>query len=428
MIFNRKKKILSFFFLSCIINNKVIKVKLKIEKMDYEGRGISHVSEKVCFVKKALPGELVEAKLLQDEKRFSIYETTEVLTASPLRKTSLCPFSKECGGCALDIMSYEDSVSLKKEMLKELFKKNNLPIKEFEIVKSSHAYGYRNKISLKIENGQLGYYKEETHQFVPIKNCLLAKPAIQNLMKDFSLFHIKNGDMTIRANQNDELLLSINTKEKIEIEKELIEKHKIAGIVWNNKCVYNSSFFIEHINHLFYKVHANSFFQVNIDIAEKIALDIEKEFKKEDILYDLYCGVGYFSLKLARITKQVLGIELNQNAILNANYNASLNKISNVSFHLGKVEDILEKIPLKANKVIVDPPRSGLHKNVRKVLKENKFEKIIYISCNPKTLARDLQDLIETYTLTSFKAYDMFPFTKHIECVCILSKKMENEI
>ena len=385
ILFRKRKK-------SFIINNKVIKVKLKIEKMDYEGRGVSHVSEKVCFVKKALPGELVEAKLLQDEKRFSIYETTEVLTASPIRKTSLCPFSKECGGCALDIMSYEDS------------------------------------ISLKIENGQLCYYKEETHQFVPIKNCLLAKPAIQNLMKDFSLFHIKNGDMTIRANQNDELLLSINTKKKIEIEKELIEKHKIAGIVWNNKCVYNSLFFIEHINHLFYKVHANSFFQVNIDIAEKIALDIEKEFKKEDILYDLYCGVGYFSLKLAKITKQVLGIELNQNAILNANYNASLNKISNVSFHLGKVEDILEKIPLKANKVIVDPPRSGLHKNVRKVLKENKFEKIIYISCNPKTLARDLKDLMETYTLTSFKAYDMFPFTKHIECVCILSKKMENEI
>ena len=121
ILFRKRKK-------SFIINNKVIKVKLKIEKMDYEGRGISHVSEKVCFVKNALPGELVEAKLLQDEKRFSIYETTEVLNASPIRKTSLCSFSKECGGCTLDIMSYEDSISLKKEMLKELFKKNNLPI------------------------------------------------------------------------------------------------------------------------------------------------------------------------------------------------------------------------------------------------------------------------------------------------------------
>ena len=398
-------------------------MQLKIEKMDYEGRGVTHVSGKVCFVKKALPKELVEAKLLQDEKRFSIYETTEVLNASPIRKISLCPFSKECGGCALDIMSYEDTLSIKKDMIKELLKKNNISISKFEIIKSPLAYGYRNKISLKIQNGHIGYYQEETHQFVPIKNCLLAKPSIQRFLQDVHLLHLKNGEITIRTNQNDELLLKVITKDFPRIEKEIIQKHKIAGILWNKKCMYNSSFFIEHIDHIFYKIHADSFFQVNTDISEKIAAQIKKEFTKEDTVYDLYCGVGYFSLKLAKITKQVIGIELNQNAILNAMYNASLNKIANVSFHVGKVEDILEKIPLKANKAIVDPPRSGLHKKVRESLKEKKFEKLIYISCNPKTLARDLQDLIETYTLTSFKAYDMFPYTKHVECVSVLSRK-----
>lgn len=398
-------------------------MQLRIEKIDYEGNGVCHNNGKVLFVKGSLKDELVEAHLVKEGKRFSIYETDQVLKKSPLRKEATCPFFKSCGGCVFDIVSYSDSLALKKEMVEDLFRQQGIGNFDLEILSSPKHYGYRNKISLKVQNGQFGYFEEETHQFVPIKNCLLAKEAIQNFLQDFSLLNFYEGSIMIRVNENDELLLAIETQDLPKIHEKILLNHKIAGILLNGKCVYNAPFFIERMDHLLYKVHAESFFQVNFDIAEKIALDIEKVFTKEDVLYDLYCGVGYFSLKLARIVKQVVGIELNQKAIFNAIYNASLNNISNVSFHVGKVEDLLEKISLKANKVVVDPPRSGLHKNVRKVLKEKKFEKIVYISCNPKTLVRDLQDLLEVYEIESIKLYDMFPFTKHVEVLAVLKLK-----
>ncbi len=393
---------------------------MKIEKLDYEGRGITHQNGKVCFVKNALPNEEIEATLVKETKRFSVYETTKIVKESKMRKSSFCPYRALCGGCTFDIVSYENSLKLKKEMLTDLFKQNQIIFEEFEIEKSPKDLGYRNKISLKIQNGAFGYFKEETHAFVKIQNCFLADDSIQNFLKDFSLLHVKEGNLTIKVNTNKELLLIIESKEKPKIEKSLIEKHKIAGIIWNQKCVYNSPFLFIRINHLLYKVHAESFFQVNYAIASKISEEILKYFRKDDTVFDLYCGVGYFSLQIASKVKQVLGIELNQKAIINANYNASLNQISNVSFHVGKVEETLRKIPIKASKVIVDPPRSGLHKEVIKVLKEKRPEKIIYISCNPKTLVRDILALKDIYKIEKIKAYDMFPYTKHVECVCVL--------
>ena len=237
------------------------------------------------------------------------------------------------------------------------------------------------------------------------------------------MLHIENGSITIRVNTNEELLLLIESLTEPKIEEKLVETHKIAGIIYNGKCVYNSPYFFKRLGHILYKVDGTSFFQVNTDISEKIKTDITSYFNKNDIVYDFYCGVGYFSLHLAHKTKQVIGIEANQKAILNAIYNASLNQIENTSFHAGKVEDLIDKIPVKANKAIVDPPRSGLHKKVRDVFLRRDFETIIYISCNPKTLMRDLKELTKKYKIEKLTAYDMFPYTKHIESVVILFRK-----
>ena len=156
-----------------------------------------------------------------------------------------------------------------------------------------------------------------------------------------------------------------------------------------------------------------------------IVADILQYVRANDIFYDLYCGVGYFNLRLAKLCKQVIGIELNQKAIYNAIYNASLNDIDHVSFHVGKVEELIDKIPIKANKVVVDPPRSGLHKKVRDTLLAHDFDTILYISCNPKTLVRDLKELTQQYSIEKLTAYDMFPYTKHIETVTILKKRVK---
>lgn len=395
-------------------------MKLTIEKMDYEGRGVAHNEEKVCFVKNALPNEVVEGKLLKDAKNFSIYETEKILEKNSYRINSICPNAINCENCPYSFVNYEYSLELKKESLKDLLKKNKIEIPNLEIVASPNIYDYRNKISLKIKNKQFGYYKEETHDFVPIKNCKLAKKAIQDFLNDFSLLNIINGEIVIRCNENDELMLIIKTEESPKIAKEIIEKHKIAGIIWNNKCAYNYPYFFERINHTLYKVDATSFFQVNSGIAQKIIDDVMSYINKDDIVYDLYCGVGFFSLQVIKKAKEVIGIELNQKAILNAIFNANLNNLTNVSFHVGKVEDVIEKIPINGNTVIIDPPRSGLHQKVIDMLNKNNFAKIIYISCNPKTLVRDLKKLEEKYEIKQIKAYDMFSYTKHLETICLL--------
>jgi len=398
-------------------------MKLVIEKLDYEGQGVTHIDGKVCFVKRALPEEEVEAMVLQDKKHFTLMKTIQVFKKSERRVSSFCSYADICGGCTYDIISYEDSLLAKKKMVEELFEKANLNFSSCSIIPSKEILGYRNKISLKVSNGCIGYYEEETHQFVAIENCLLAKPSIQSFLKDIAFCSLSNGDITIRANYNDELLISINSDKEPLIDKRIVERHKIAGILWNGKCVYNNSFFFEKRDNLLYKVHAEAFFQINEDIPMEIWKMINKYFNFEDTVFDFYCGVGFFSLLLANVVKKVIGIEENPRAILDANYNAQLNMCNNVSFHVGKVEKVIEKIPYTANKVLVDPPRAGLHKNVVEKLLNNDFELICYVSCNPRTLCRDLQLLQQKYDIKELKLFDMFPYTKHVEVACCLSRK-----
>ena len=395
----------------------------EITKLDYEGRGIAYQNGKVCFIKHALPQEVVNGTLLKEAKKYAIYEAKEIIKPSSIRTESFCPFATKCGGCVFSHVSYENSLKLKQEMLKSLFQKELSYEKEIPIIPANNSLGYRNKINVKVRKGKLGYYKEESHDFIPIRTCFIASPVIQNLLKDFSLFSFQDGELIIRINTNEEILLDIITKEPVKIAQALTANHKIAGISINHKCVYGTPFFYMNINHILYKVHEESFFQTNFFIAQKILTDVLSFFEPNDIVYDFYCGVGFFSLPLAKKVARVLGIEENPKAILDATYNASLNQITNASFHVGKVENIIDKISITGNKVLVDPPREGLHKNVCQLLNAQKFDQIIYISCNPKTLVRDYKKLAENYEIISLKAYDMFPFTKHVECVALLNKR-----
>lgn len=398
-------------------------MKLYIEKLDYEGKGITHIDNKICFVPRTLPSETVEVTLKKEAKHFIIGEKREIITPSLKRKDSFCPYASKCGGCVFDFVTYEDSLIFKKEVVKELLTRNNIQIPTFEIEPSVPNLGYRNKISLKVLNGKFGFYQEESHQLVEIENCFLAKKSIHEFLENFSLLGVKEGNVTIRSNDNEELLIIIESEKCPKIKEALAIKHKIAGIIWNHKCIYNSPFFIEKRENLLYKVHADAFFQVNSCISEKIALDVLRFYEATDEVFDLYCGVGYFSLKLAQKVKKVIGIEVNQNAILDALYNANLNHLPNTSFHVGKVEEIIDEIPNNVTKVLVDPPRSGLYKTVIETILKKNFSLITYISCNPKTLVRDIGFLKEKYEISYFKAYDMFPYTKHVECVCVLKLK-----
>lgn len=402
-------------------------MKTIVEKLNYDGKGITRNKGVVTFISKVLPDEEIEYKILKEDKRYNIGKCLKIISKSPRRIESLCPYFNDCGGCIFQNVSYNDSLMYKKDIFMDLLKRNNIAIKDLDIIGSSKPLGYRNKITLKVENGSFGYYEEESHTLVNINKCLLAKDNINTLLEDLKEFNVLNGNITIRSNYNDELLIIIESITEPIPKEEVIHKHKIIGIIWNDKCLYGAPFFLERTDNLIYKVHYNAFFQVNNDISYKIGEYIKPYFNKDDIVYDLYCGVGYFSLKLARLVNKVYGIEINPKAIIDAKYNADLNNLNNLSFHVGKVEDVIDKINGHANKVIVDPPRAGLNKNVIKTFLQEDYDTIIYISCNKLTLVRDLKLLKEKYIIDSIRLFDMFCYTSSVECVCVLRKSTENK-
>ncbi len=395
-------------------------MQLKIETIDAFGRGIAHDNGQVCFVKKALPNETVIATVISEKKKYKVLDSSQIITASPHRQLSYCPYSNKCGGCTYDICNYAYSLKLKKEIIQNQFQHQNIELPNFQIIKSEPSLEYRNKISLKVENYKIGFYEEKTHHFISIDNCLLAKKCLQNIMHDFSLFSFKEGSLTIRCNEKEEILLIIDTQEQIKIAETLMKKHKIVGIIKNKQLLYGKPYLYEQKNNVLYKISYNAFFQINNDISNKIMNYLLKYLNKNDIVLDLYCGVGFFSLKMAKYVKKVLGIEVIQNAIIDALKNKQLNNLENVTFLLGKVEDKIDKIAFSFTKVIIDPPRSGLDKKTILFLLKKEIPTIFYISCNLETLVRDITFLKEKYTIEAFQAFDMFAYTKHIECVCIL--------
>ena len=283
-------------------------------------------------------------------------------------------------------------------------------------------YNYRNKVSLKIDNGKIGYYEEMTHNITNINKCLLASPPINKTIELLPLLNIKNALVTIRSNYQDEVLLIINTKEKLKNIPSIFEEHiNLKGIILNDKLIYGNNSFEEIINDLKYQVSYNSFFQVNPYITKELFKIVTNHLEKDDIVYDLYCGVGAISLQAAKKVKQVIGIEVVKNAVINAVKNKKLNNINNAEFLLHDLKKEF-KTTIIPNTIIIDPPRGGIDKKTMEWIINIQPKKIIYISCNPNTLVRDIK-LLNNYTKKEISILDMFSYTHHCESVCILERR-----
>ena len=400
-------------------------MKVFIEKLDDFGRGIAHVNKKVVFVKNALPKEVVEIKIIKDKKSFSEALIVKVLGVSNKRVFDVCPYFNICGGCHLLHLDYDDTLIFKQTKIKELLKKNKIDYeKEIDIVKSDIPLNYRNKISLKIENKEIGFYQENTHKLIPIKECVLAKSSINEVIKNSHLLNLENANLTIRSNYNDEILLIINTCEKpnIELDK-LKEKIKLVGIVFNEKTIYGNNFFYERLNNKLFKVSFDSFFQINLNIASKLFDFILDNIRDGSKVLDLYSGVGTLGIVASSKALKVYSVEIIKNAVLNGIFNASLNKRSDIKYILGDVSNLINKINEEFDTLIIDPPRRGLDKNTIDFILRKKPSKIIYVSCDANTLMRDLKKLEDSYEINDFKIMDMFSFTYHVECMCILNIK-----
>lgn len=397
-------------------------MQVVIDRFDDLGRGIGIVNNKVTFVPNTVPGDVVEITLVKNLKKYNVGKVDKYIILSENRVKPMCPYFETCGGCTLQSISYKDTINFKINKVINLFKKNKINITP-EMISNPHPYNYRNKISLKVVDKIMGYYESNTHNIIEINECIIANTAINKTISLIKKFNIINGNVIIRCNKNAEILIIIESNDELYIDINDIKRQiKLVGIVINDKTYYGDNFLIENINDLFYKITYNSFFQVNHYVASTLFNLVSKYIKEKDIVLDLYSGVGTLSLVAASKAHEVIGVEIVENAVFNAMFNARINKINNVKFLLNDSTKAITKLNKKFTKVIVDPPRSGLTKVViDNILKINPKE-IIYVSCDPATLVRDVLLLRDKYAIEKAYVLDMFSYSYHTESLIILRR------
>ncbi len=399
-------------------------MEVNIGKLDNQGRGICYVEDKITFVPNTLPSEKVDIKITKKSKKYNEAKVVNYISKSKKRIDPVCPYFDICGGCEFLNSSYEDTLSFKKEKLESILSKYASINTNVDIIPCDNNLNYRNKVTLKVIDGKYGYYIPNTHQLIEIDKCYLAEEAINKFIKDINHLNIKDGEVIIRSNYNNELLIWLKSKEEIEPNIEYLkEHHKIAGIVLNSKTLTGDNKFVEIINNKMFQVSYDSFFQINRDICSKLFNLIEEEIEPNSTVLDLYCGVGTLGINIAHKCHKVYGIEIIKNAILNSITNSKINKLVNTYYLLGDVAKCLPKIEDKIDTIIVDPPRAGLDSITRETIINFKPNKIIYVSCDPMTLARDLKEFQKLYNIKYLKGLDMFPMTQHCESITVLERR-----
>jgi 23S rRNA (uracil1939-C5)-methyltransferase len=415
-------------------------VQLIIEKPVYGGYGLGRLKGKVFLVRYALPGEVIEAEVLKEHRDHSEATATRIIFPSEARREAPCPYYGKCGGCHLQHAEYSEQINLKRSILLETLGRTgglkNIP--EPDVIPSPRELGYRVRVQFKAEGGRVGFFRWGERELVDVEECPVAHPRINSLIPE-----LRKISETIKVplefhltySPSDEKFL-LGIVSPAEIPKPLLENffkdlpEEVAGIGnfsrIKNSLNLRSWIGQEHIyfrvKNFTYRVSAGSFFQVNHLLWERFIDEVVKgeTFKKA---IELYCGVGFFSVPLSERGHFLESSDSNPSAINDAEYNAKLNKRDNLLFvktgayrHLksrgGEVIDLL----------LLDPPRPGLGKGEAELIAKNKPERIIYVSCNPSTLARDLSYLQKAgYRVESVKIIDLFPQTFHIETIVKMS-------
>ena len=393
-------------------------MKVEIVKLDDFGHGICFINDKVTFVPNTLPGDIVDIKIIKENKKYNEAILLDLVKPSSERIDAPCPFYGICGGCTLQTLSYEKGINYKKEKVINYFKKMGISIAPKVIVNDMH-YNYRNKITLKVVNGIVGNYKLNSHSVVEVNKCLLAEECINDVISIVCGMGIINGEVIIRSNYKSEILIIINSKDKINITN---ISNNIKGIILNDEVIYGNDYFYEEINNIKYKVSYKAFFQVNRNVASKIFKLVEDFVNDKDCVLDLYSGVGTLGLSASKKANSVVGVEINKDAVDNANQNALINNLNNAKFIYSDASNI-KNIDVSFNKLIVDPPRAGLSTEVIEFINKKLPDEIMYISCDYHTQARDLR-LLNNYEIVDSYVCDLFSYTYHVECICFLKKKV----
>lgn len=393
-----------------------------ISRLNHTGDGIGDIDGKVVFIPKTIPGDVVEIFNLRDFKTYYRADVLRYVVSSSDRVNIKCPYFDKCGGCQLMGLSYIKQLEYKRGKVENILKRYADIEIDLDIVLSDKIYGYRNKITLQVVDGRVGLYEFNSNRLIEVSNCLLVDDSTNNLIKVISnlkLDKVKN--IMIRSYEDSLMVQFIGNIDK----KYVINKlENIVDIIYiNDVLVYGDKNLLVKLGDYKYKISPYSFFQVNYSQAE-LLYDKVKEYlgNGNNRVLDLYCGTGSIGIYVSSCCKEVIGIEINESSIRDAIENIKLNNINNVKVIQGDVAKVLESNE-EYDAIIVDPPRSGLDKITKKTLSLIKSKKIIYVSCDPITLSRDLNYFKELYDINNIMLVDMFPNTYHVESVVLMSLK-----
>ena len=448
--------------------------EIEIEDMTMTGEGVGKIDGYALFVKDAIPGDRIIAKVIKTKKNYGYGRLMSIITPSPDRVEAPCPVAKRCGGCTLMAMSYEKQLEFKNKLIR-----NNLEriggLKDLElppVIGMENPFRYRNKAQFPVGfdkdgNIVMGFYAGHSHNIVACDDCIIGSDINAGILakiKEYMLrFNVRPYEESLHKGLVRHVLIRVGyTTGEIMVclvingtslshEKELVkmlktlsfsDDRKIASIMLNynlektnvilgNECrlLDGKPYIEDYIGNIRYQISPLSFYQVN-PVQTKKLYDLALDFAGltgNEIVWDLYCGIGTISLFLAQRAKQVYGVEIIPQAIENAKNNALINNITNAEFFVGKAEEVLpkkyEEEQVYAEVIVVDPPRKGCDEVLLDTMVKMQPQRIVYVSCDSATLARDLKYLVANgYEVKKVQGVDQFGFSGHVETVVLMSR------
>lgn len=404
-------------------------VEITINDIVYGGDGIGRLPEgKSIFIPYTLPGERVLVKILEEKKNYCRGALVKVLSPAPGRIPPRCPHFTQCGGCHYQHMAYGDQLGVKQKVLtdqlKRIGKLSDLPIRP--IIASPSEWNYRNTVQFHVSrNGKIGFRAAGSSAVIEIAECHLPEAPINDLWPILEIdpeFNIER--VVIRNGLDEDLLIGLECEHDQPPDFSLDMPLSVEFLGKNEDLLLSGTpYTYLHIKDFNFLVSTRSFFQVNLAQAEAMVNHVMEngEFSGASV-FDLYCGVGLFSRFIAPFARELVGVEYSESAC--NDYAANLDDFENVSLYMGKVEEVLPGIEVNPDVVLVDPPRAGLERSVLEWIGASPATQIIYVSCDPTTLARDVRLLIEKgWKLTNVQPFDLFPQTYHIESISILTRR-----
>jgi 23S rRNA (uracil1939-C5)-methyltransferase len=453
-------------------------IEARVEKVVYGGRGLAHLNNVAIFVANTVPGDMIIARIVRTKKNFAEARVLEVREASPHRVIPPCPYSDFCGGCAWQCIEYEKQLEYKHALVMELLNHIGM-VTDFTMhppLASPHIFAYRNKMEFSFSDKKWLLPKERDEKkdndsfalglhvpgtfdkIIDIEGCLLQQEVGNKILREAKRYIRESGIPVygLKTHQGfwrylmlrhsyfyDEWMVNIITSDKRDAPIQLLAsilnaKFKEIATIVNNintrrggtavgeweKVVTGEGYIKDKIGTLTFEISANSFFQTNTMMAERLCQSV-KDFASltgRETIFDLYSGIGTISLFLASQAAHIIGVDISNAAIADAKRNCQLNGIDNCEFFCGDVKMFLSECKIQPDVVIADPPRVGMQRGVIGRIGRLLPKRIIYISCNPSTLARDIALLKEWYTLKEVQLIDLFPHTYHIESVARLEK------